>query len=1202
MLVQVYPPSQGLERAVTGKLWKASPATRMMELLHGSGVVLGLVTNGGQWMLVYAPAGESTGFISWQSSLLMEEPLTFRAFTALLGASRLFGVPDDESLEAMLRKSAERQKEVTEQLGMQVRASVEMLVQAIDRLDAERGRVLLAGISEARLYEAAVTVMMRLVFLLSAEERGLLLLGTSELYDSHYAASTLAAQLRETADRHGEELLERRHDAWSRLLALFRAVYGGLRHEDLHLPAYGGALFDPDRFPFLEGRTRATSWRDTGADPLALDNRTVLHMLESLQFLVERDLRGGVAEPRRLSFRALDIEQIGHVYESLLDHTVWRAPSDRPVLGLVGDKGNEPEVDIHAIETAANGWRPGSDAPPDRLMEFLKNETAKTPKALGKLLETEIDALREARLRAACGQDETLIDRILPWAGLIRDDSYDRPVLIPAGSAYVTQGSDRRQTGAHYTPRSLTAEVVKHTLDPLVYDGPAEGRPKEKWKLREPDVLLALRVCDPAVGSAAFLVQACRELSERLVESWEVHGGPADLPADTEDRLQHARRLVAERCLYGVDRNPLAVEMARLSLWLVTMAREKPFTFLDHAIKCGDSLLGFATAEQLVMMHPAPGPGQQIGAWIETVSAAVNDAVQIRRQIESFPVAGLADAQRKRDMLADAEQAIAQSKRLCDAVIAAAVHTADGGAKKRGGKPHPKFGDLRSGILSAFDDTEAFDRVCTKLGVLLEENNPSADARRPFHWPLEYPEVFVNGGFDAIVSNPPFLGGKKLTGPLGTDYRFYLQDYLAEGAKGNADLAAFFFLRAGTLLKSAGNLGMLATNTIAQGDTREVGLDQMTAGRGLSIYRAVKSRKWPGEANLEIAQLWLHKGEWKGEYDLDGGLVKCISPYLSIPGKIEGPPKRLKENMGKSFQGSIVLGKGFILEIDEAKRLLDKDPRNNDVLFPYLTGQDLNSRPDQSPSRWVINFHDWPLERAMEYPDVLRIVEEKVKPERQRKKPDGSYALRKPLPQRWWQYADKRPALYKAIEGMERVLVTTRVTKHVWFSMVQNTCVFADRVIVFRDDVLDQLPILQSSIFDYWAREYSSTLETRLNFSHQNCYETFPFKDTGEDEMRQVLSLMNAVHSVGTRYNQGVTDVLNVVNDPKAVEPEIVWIREQKRNLDMRIARCYIPSLSVKVGFFETKGGVQYTISPDSYQIVSQEIKYLNSSRERSIR
>ncbi|MEP7338020.1 MAG: restriction endonuclease, partial [Acidobacteriota bacterium] len=262
LLVQVYPAEQHLERAVAGLHWKASPATRMMELLHASDVKLGLVTNGEHWMLVYAPRGETTGFASWYAGLWLEEKLTLQAFRSLLGVQRFFGVADGETLEAMLAESAKHQQEVTEQLGYQVRRAVEVLIQSLDRADQDHGRALLARVPEAETYESALTVMMRLVFLFCAEERDLLLLN-DPLYDQNYAVSTLVAQLQETADQHGEEVLERRLDAWVRLLSTFRAVFGGVEHERMKLPAYGGRLFDPDRFPFLEGRAAGTKWRET---------------------------------------------------------------------------------------------------------------------------------------------------------------------------------------------------------------------------------------------------------------------------------------------------------------------------------------------------------------------------------------------------------------------------------------------------------------------------------------------------------------------------------------------------------------------------------------------------------------------------------------------------------------------------------------------------------------------------------------------------------------------------------------------------------------------------------------------------------------------------------------------------------------------------------------------------------------------------
>lgn len=372
LIISIYPLSQSLDRPVADRHWKANPATRMTELLHASGVPLGLVTNGEQWMLVYAPRGETTGYASWYGALWMDEPITLRAFHSLLGVHRFFGVDSSNTLLALLNESAQDQQEVTDQLGYQVREAVQVLVQAFDTLDQDSNRTLLKGLSSNSLYDAALTVMMRLVFLFSAEERGLLHLG-KPLYDDNYAVSTLMEQLQEVADRYGPQVLERRCDAWARLLATFRAVHGGVNHQDLMMPAYGGSLFDPDRYPFLEGRPAGTKWSSTPAELLPINNRVVLHLLSSLQRLRVKVPGGGPAEARRVSYRALGVEQIGHVYEGLLDHTAVRAIE--PVLGLKGTRDNETEIPLSKLEhLQAKGTKD--------LIEFLKEQTGRSEKAI----------------------------------------------------------------------------------------------------------------------------------------------------------------------------------------------------------------------------------------------------------------------------------------------------------------------------------------------------------------------------------------------------------------------------------------------------------------------------------------------------------------------------------------------------------------------------------------------------------------------------------------------------------------------------------------------------------------------------------------------------------------------------------------------------------------------------------------------------
>jgi hypothetical protein len=489
------------------------------------------------------------------------------------------------------------------------------------------------------------------------------------------------------------------------------------------------------------------------------------------------------------------------------------------------------------------------------------------------------------------------------------------------------------------------------------------------------------------------------------------------VPDDLAERKTYALRIIAQRCLYGVDKNPLAVEMAKLSLWLLTLAKDKPFEFLDHAIRCGDSLVGLHSIDQLRHFSLKPDADDAV-LFKGPLDSAVDEAISLRLKLADMRANTVEDVQRQEKLLLEANEKIARLRCAADLLVAAEFWGE--GAKDK--LERVRHAAVVSGHYVENGPTEEFEQVAAK----------ERRGQTMFHWPLEFPEVIVKrGGFDAFVGNPPFMGGQKITGNLGTPYRDYLVEHLANGQRGSADLCAYFLLRGGQLLRPAGQAGFLATNTIAQGDTREVGLDQLVRGEpgeptpGFTIPRAVPSRPWPGTASLEVAHLWLRNGAWPGPFVLDDQPVPGITSYLTPTSAVTGKPYRLKANEGKSFQGSIVLGMGFVLTPEEAQALIAKDPRNKDVLFPYLNGEDLNSRPDQSPSRWVINFFDWPIEKAMQYPDCFRIVEEKVKPERMKYEPKNAW--NKAVKQYWWRYGAWRVELAKAIAGLDRVLVRSRV-------------------------------------------------------------------------------------------------------------------------------------------------------------------------------
>jgi hypothetical protein len=1292
LLIQTFPRSQKLDRPLKGTAWTASPRDRMAELLTQTRVPVGLVTNGEEWVLIHRVT-ETTGLATFSAPLWLDEPLTLRAFKALLGPERFFGNPA-ESLAQLLADSEGEQTEVTDQLGYQVRAAVEMLVQALDRIDRDRSGALLAGVAEAELYEGVLTLMMRLVFLLCAEEREMFPTD-EETYSAHYAVSTLLAQLQAAADEHGEELLERRCDAWSRLLATFRAIHGGVRHEAMRLPAYGGKLLDPTRFPWLDGA------------PLPVSNRTVLHLLEALQLLRIKVPGGRGFETRRLSFRALDIEQIGHVYEGLLDHAAVRATE--PILGLVGTRDREPEVPLSTLETLlAEGRKP--------LLKFLAGATGRSEKALETAL-AENKSLDEGRWLSACEGDAALLARVRPFAGLVRLDDFGRFTLIPTGSLYVTDGKARRSTGTHYTPRFLAEQITAQTLKPLVYTGVSEGDEPSPETLESPARILELRVCDPTVGSGAFLVAACRYLAERLCEAWTrleeenpgavlvspegalATGDPAErlLPggSDTpEERLILARRLVAERCLYGVDKNPMAVEIAKLALWLVTMNRGKPFHFLDHAIKAGDSLLGLHETRQFREWAVA----EEIGAAskLDLFSTKVFDELTDLRQ----RLIHVEDTGEKERLHRLCEAKAERVRLMGDLILVPELMEA---------KPKvqmAKRNELQSWF-TTFSGGEKDADLRAEADALLGES-------RPFHWPLEFADIYRGeggGGFHAMMGNPPFMGGQKITGELGVPYREYLVRHVGRGKKGSADLVAYFFLRAMDLLRDGGCLGLIATNTLAQGDTREVGLDQLI-GSGYGIYAAESSRPWPGKAALEVAIAHLIKGVWTGVKTLNETKTRTITAFLD-DGTSSGKPFRLKANAGKSFQGSIVLGMGFVLTLEEAQALMAKNEKNAEVLFPYLNGEDLNSRPDQSPSRWVINFKDWPLGRigqelpvsgetmlhlaetmdirslssewrpkaesrwetadekrrdkwlqigivpsdypdpvAADYPDCLEIVERLVKPERQRKNDKVEYVLRYPLPQRFWHYGEKRPALYETIAELPRVLVIPLVSKYLNTAFESAKLVYSHATGVVASDSMDMFAVIQGTFHEIWVRQLASSLETRLRYTPSDCFETFPFPDLGDArnslgkarvtvdfealatvEMRAGESpttierettailverddageasfgVRERLERIGEAYHAhrksvcaarqlGLTKVYNLFHDPKCDDGDIAELRRLHAEMDDAVRDAYGWSdLNLRHGFYGDGKESRYTLHPEAKGEVLRRLLALNHER-----
>ncbi|MEW2388316.1 DNA methyltransferase [Streptomyces venezuelae] len=1165
------------------------------------GVPVALVTNGREWALVHARPKEATTIAVFDAYLWLEEPLLLRGFATLLHARRVATPPlnaageHTSSLAALFARTADQQSKVTDTLGRQVREAVSLFVAEVSRLDRASGGELLRQVRDKKVYEGALTVMMRLVFLLYAEEQRLLPAGDS-LYSASYAVSPMHSALLAAREHDGGEIGDLRAAAWPRLLAVFSAVHGGSTHPDLWIPPYGGSLFDPERFPWL-------------VDAKVTD-RVVYEILDALVTL----RRGGKGR-EALSYKGLDVEQIGHVYEGLLEYGCVRPPE--PYLGLVGKY--EVVLPLSDLER----WRDESV-----LERELQEASGATAKQVEKgLAATQVDAAALARLDAACDNDETLAERIAPFAGLVRDDLRGRPMVFPGGSVVMVRSGDRRNSGTHYTPKELAEEVVEHTLAPLCYaPGPAEGAEQGVWQAKSADELLELKILDPAMGSGAFLVSACRYLSERVVEAWERDGLPAAIRGDVgagdrDELLRVARRLVADRCLYGVDRDEMAVELAKLSLWLVTLSKGRPFSFLDHALRSGDSLVGVLDVEQIKVFHLESGARQlseEVSRALDITETLLSDAAELRREIESQSDGDIRVIGDKTKLLREAESRAEQLRLAADAVVGAALAAegiSDEEASELSGEE--KVGGKRGA--AAFRDAKETakerayrNRLESVAGLVARAlgGDPDAEAEarrivngwlkgeravpvRPLHWPLEFPEIMGVGaesGFDAVVGNPPFIGGQKLTGNLGTDYREYLVNRLGGGRRGSADLCSYFLLR-NLSLAPGRRTGIIATNTIAQGDTREVGLDQATDA-GWKVYRAVKSQSWPGTASLEVSLLWLGKRVNDGEsYLLDGRTVRGITAGLNALSRVTGMPYRLAMNARQAYIGSYVLGKGFILQPEQANRLIADDPRNREVLFPYLSGEDLNSRQYGNASRWVINFRDRTQEEASTYEEVFAIVERDVKPERAR---NGNRQRR----DIWWRFTRPTIELYETIADLQRVAAIalhSRTVMPAWQSPHQ---VFSHGLAVFATDSSARLAVLRSSMHVTWALKYGSDLRGDLRYTPSDVYETFPQPTETSALTSAGLALDEAQTHLMTVRETGLTKMYQLVHKEAALGADVEALRQAHVTVDEVVAEAYgWTDLDLKHGFHETRQGRRFTIEPTVQTEILDRLLELNHAR-----
>jgi hypothetical protein len=803
---------------------------RLVELMRRTGVPLGLLTNGQQLRLIHAGA-DYDAWAEWDAASWFDESEgreSLRGLHALLGARVHSADSVTARLAEAIRASRDRQGDLAQVLGEQVRRAVELVVAEVDG-ELERDAALRRAVwmdpataelldddeAHSALFQAATRIVMRLVLILYAESRDLLP-ASVEAYHESYGVEGLYRVLAE-ADRDGADGAT--GSAWARMLGLFRLVHDGSPHPDLPVRAYGGQLFRPGDVaspdPVL--RALAAFERTRPADP-------VVYKLLRLLKVGRIKIRAGrssrwVAGP--VDFSDLRTEYIGIVYEGLLDYELRRAPADDPIVFL--NVGKQPALPLSRLEGLSAGDR-------KKLLETFKKDTgaaveteedvepeadADTPSDEDEVDETEeVDATGAAEDTGAPDEDAILV--VHRWAreavvdaGRVKGprsrsvhvtDLEQRingearkliaGVVAPGRLYLVASGGLRKGSGSFYTRPALAVPLVQRTLEPLCYT-----RDEDVLIPRTPEEILSLKICEPAIGSGSFLVGALRYLVDALVASFEHHGrirrraeretivtlpfgvGATgeeneevfDLPPEDERFLDRLRprlaRHVVERCLYGVDVNPMAVELARLALWVETLDRDLPFEYLDHKLKAGNSLLGCWL--HLVDDYPlraldregGDGPKGTSTKWLRSRFAQAKrempDVIRATRGALTLfdgltlPAEDVVARVRERfEKLHDLPQ------ELREAAYRQLLDSGEYRALKR-----------RMDIWCALwfwppgDDSLPLPRTWSELDNAAEGTvDRVAGEQRFFHWEIEFPDVFgpVRSGFDAVLGNPPW--------------------------------------------------------------------------------------------------------------------------------------------------------------------------------------------------------------------------------------------------------------------------------------------------------------------------------------------------------------------------------------------------------------------------------------------------------------
>lgn len=883
-----------------------SPSFQLSQYLLATGREWGILTNGREWRLYWGRAvDKQKRYYAVDLVEALQDPEAFRFFWLFFRREAFTETARGSFLRRVLEGSEQYGLRVGEKLREVVFERVfPLLAEGFLRYHQE---ALQKPVEEATLqetYRATLILLYRLLFLLYAEDRDLLPVSDTLGYQQ-YSLTRLRREVAQQMDQ-GQTFSDRSYSLWERLSTLFTFIDQG--EPSLKVPPYNGGLFKRERYPFLESHRVADAF-----------------LAPALDRLSRQEDEGGTL--RFVDYKYLTVRELGTVYEGLLEFQLQVAGEDLVVVKEKDGEIYKPKAEL------ASGEKP----------------------------------LRE----------------------------------VPKGKPYLVRNNrERRLSGSYYTPDYVVEYIVKRVLEPLV-----EGRREvlagilkeyEYWREKDPshlpqlrrkalDVLLDIKVVDPAMGSGHFLVGAVDFLSERLSGLITELGAEPVIEALEELRVEIAdrvkayglqprgeqlsdinllKRMVMKRCVFGVDLNEMAVELAKLSLWLDAFTVGAPLSFLDHHLRHGNSVLGVFKKEFLDWV------GKENPLWRSYTEHRVEEATH--KVLELLDVRDLTPAEvaQSQRLYAEAEEALLPLRQALD-VYAAGFFA----PKPKRRQPLHPFLEARFALPNLLDPNALEHRP------EILEAMAFARERRFFHWELEFPEVFFaqerkdNPGFDAVIGNPPYVRQEQ----LGPNKRFFEKVYEAVYA-GTADLYTYFFARGLSVLRKGGRLGFISSRQFTRAaygeglrrlltshtllEVVDFGENPVFEGvgtfpaifiveKGQPIYpirfKAVSTAEFdefmkaPAEARGEVLARLVDSAQELGEDAFrPEGWTLANADKNAILRKMEENGVPLGEYAGKFYRGILTgFNEAFFIDESTRNRLIEEDPRSAELIKPLLVGEDV---------------------------------------------------------------------------------------------------------------------------------------------------------------------------------------------------------------------------------------------------------------------